>query len=226
MTTMSSFVIWWLHCCWQHGSLESVALSLLVLVHMVMWHCHVIRAWWLWMMHVDGVGQWWWCQQGDGNEATWQCGEEAMVGGRCGWWWWWRKWWVDDTQIEHQLYCAWFGWHQCHQLDFSLSCVHKCCSLLFVFRMNTIANSSSKPIHSHSLNPCMFLMGKLIGYMLKYYRNHNLFWVHVISSRGRQKTRKRTKLAHLRVCIHMFTNSIQVRLQKFVVSNNWDYKFL
>jgi len=89
---------------------------------------------------------------------------------------------------------------------------------LAVFKVNTIANSSSKPILSHPLNPCMFLMGKLMGYMLKYYRNNNLFLVCVISSRGTQKSQKTTRHAHLRVYLHMFTNNLQVRLQKFVVS--------
>ena len=37
-----------------------------------------------------------------------------------------------------------------------------------------------------------FLMGKLIGYMFKYYRNHNLFLFCAISSRGRTKTPKCT----------------------------------
>jgi len=91
-------------------------------------------------------------------------------------------------------------------------------SCLAVFKLNTIANSSSKPILSHPSNPCMFLMGKLMGYMLKYYRNNNLFLVCVISSRGIPKSQKTTRHAHLRVSLHMFTNSLQVRLQKFVVS--------
>jgi len=61
---------------------------------------------------------------------------------------------------------------------------------LAVFKLNMIANLSSKPILSHPLNPCMFLMGKLMGYMLKYYRNNNLSLVCVISSRGMQKSQK------------------------------------
>jgi hypothetical protein len=89
---------------------------------------------------------------------------------------------------------------------------------LAVFKANMIANLSSKAILSHPSNPFMFLMGKLMGYMLKYSRNNNLFLFCVISSRGRQKSRKSTKDAHLRVCLHIFTNSLQVRLQKFVVS--------
>jgi len=91
-------------------------------------------------------------------------------------------------------------------------------SCLAVFKLNVIANSSSKPILSHPSNPCMFLMGKLMGYMLKYYRNNNLFLVCVISSREPQKSQKTTRHAHLRVYLHMFSNSLEVRLQKFVVS--------
>jgi hypothetical protein len=48
---------------------------------------------------------------------------------------------------------------------------------LAVFKANAIANLSSKAILSHPSNPFMFLMGKLMGYMLKYSRNNNLFFI-------------------------------------------------
>jgi hypothetical protein len=77
----------------------------------------------------------------------------------------------------------------------------------------------------------MFLIGKLIGYMLKYYRNNNLFLVCVISTRGRQKSQKYMTNAHFGVCLHLFTSSFDpsqttkvcsirflvLRLQKCVV---------
>ena len=56
---------------------------------------------------------------------------------------------------------------------------------LAVFQTNVIANSSSKPIHSHPSNPCMFSIRQLMENMLKYYRTHNLFLLCVILSRGR-----------------------------------------
>jgi hypothetical protein len=56
-----------------------------------------------------------------------------------------------------------------------------------VFKIDAIAKLSSKPILLHPSNPYRFLRRKLMGYILKYYRNHNLFLVCVISSRGKQK---------------------------------------
>jgi len=54
---------------------------------------------------------------------------------------------------------------------------------LAMFKVNAVAKSSSKPIPLHPSNPCMFLIGKLMGYMLKYYGNSNIFLVCVISTR-------------------------------------------
>jgi hypothetical protein len=55
-----------------------------------------------------------------------------------------------------------------------------------------------------------------MGYILKYYRNHNLFLVCVISSRGNYKSLNCTSDDDFGVCLHLPTAS-QVRLQKFVV---------
>jgi hypothetical protein len=45
-----------------------------------------------------------------------------------------------------------------------------------------------EPIHLHPFHSCRFLMRKLMGYMLKYCRNHDQFLVCVILCRGKQKT--------------------------------------
>jgi hypothetical protein len=55
-----------------------------------------------------------------------------------------------------------------------------------------------------------------MGDILKYYRNHNLFLVCVISSRGNQKTPNCTSDAHFGVCLHIFTNSFPSQTTKFV----------
>ena len=46
-----------------------------------------------------------------------------------------------------------------------------------------------------------------MGWMLKYYRNPNLFLICVISSKERQKTPKGTAYVHFKACLHIFTNS-------------------
>ena len=96
--------------------------------------------------------------------------------------------------------------------------------------MNAIANSSSKPIGSHPSNPYIFLMGNVIGNMLKYSRTQNLFLLCVILSRGRHESQKCSTYAHFEVYLHIFTNSFNpsqttklcsvrfFRLQKLVVS--------
>jgi hypothetical protein len=57
-----------------------------------------------------------------------------------------------------------------------------------------------------------------MGYMLKYRRNHNLFLICVISSRGKQKTPNCTSDAHFRVYLHVLTNSFDPsQTKKFVV---------
>jgi hypothetical protein len=53
-----------------------------------------------------------------------------------------------------------------------------------------------------------------MGYILKYYRNHNLFLVCVISSRGKQKSLNCTSDAHFGVCLHIFTNSFPSQTTK------------
>jgi hypothetical protein len=53
-----------------------------------------------------------------------------------------------------------------------------------------------------------------MGYVPKYYRNHNLFLVCVISRRGKQKNPKCTSDAHFRVCLHVFTNNFQRQTTK------------
>ena len=62
-------------------------------------------------------------------------------------------------------------------------------------------------------------MGKLMGWVLKVYRNHNLFLFCVISSKGRQKILKCAADAYFGVCLHIFTNSFDTsETKKFVVS--------
>jgi hypothetical protein len=53
-----------------------------------------------------------------------------------------------------------------------------------------------------------------MGYILKYYRNHNLFLVCVISSRGKQRSLNCTLDAHFKVYIHIFTNSFPSQTTK------------
>ena len=95
-------------------------------------------------------------------------------------------------------------------------------SCLAIFQTNAIGNSCSKlsvPIHQI---PCIFLTGKLIRYMLKYDRIHNLILLCMILDRN---------VTTLGICLHIFTNSFHpsqtaiseicsvrfFRLQKFVV---------
>jgi len=80
---------------------------------------------------------------------------------------------------------------------------------LAMLKTNAVGNSSSKPILFHPSNPRMSLIGKLMGYMLKYYKNNDLFLVCVISMRGRQKRQKCMANAHSGVCLHIFTSSFQ-----------------
>jgi hypothetical protein len=65
---------------------------------------------------------------------------------------------------------------------------------LAVFKANAIANLSSKAILSHPSNPFMFLMGKLMGYMLKYSRNNNLFLFCVYQAEGDKKAENLPKM--------------------------------
>jgi hypothetical protein len=56
-------------------------------------------------------------------------------------------------------------------------------------------------------------------YILKCCRNHNLFFVCVLSSRGKQKSLNCTSDAYFGVCLHVFTNSFDPgKTKKFVVS--------
>jgi hypothetical protein len=90
---------------------------------------------------------------------------------------------------------------------------------LVVLKTIVIAKLSSKPILLQPSNPCRFLMGKLMGYMLKYCRNHNIFLICFISSRGRQKTPNCIPDAHFGVCLHVLANSFDPsQTKKFVVS--------
>jgi hypothetical protein len=84
-------------------------------------------------------------------------------------------------------------------------------SCLVVLKTIAIAKLSTKPILLHPSNPCRFVMGKLMGYMVKYCRKHNLFLICVISSRGKHKTLNCTSDAHFGVCLHVFTNSFDPR---------------
>jgi hypothetical protein len=84
-----------------------------------------------------------------------------------------RGWWLVEKRIP-VTYC---------DKGITLKLAHDVVDLyLAVLKMNTITNSSSKPIQANPANPAMFLMGKLMGYILKYYRNSNLFLLCVISS--------------------------------------------
>jgi hypothetical protein len=87
-------------------------------------------------------------------------------------------------------------------------------SCLAVFKTNAIAKLSSKPILLHPSNPSRFLWGKLMGDILKYYRDHNLFLVCVISSRGKQETPNCTSDTHFGVCLNIFTNSFPSQTTK------------
>jgi len=102
----------------------------------------------------------------------------------------------------------------------------------FVWREES-GSGSSKPILFHPSNPWMFLIGKLMGYMLKYYKNNNLFLVCVISTRGRQKRQKCMANAHFGVCLHIFTSSFHPSqtmsplfgtTQNSILSASWYYK--
>jgi hypothetical protein len=65
-----------------------------------------------------------------------------------------------------------------------------------------------------------------MGDILKYYRNHNLFLVCVISSRGKQKTPNCTSDAHFGVCLHIFTNSFPSQITKVCRVRFFDKKSL
>jgi hypothetical protein len=47
-----------------------------------------------------------------------------------------------------------------------------------------------------------------MGYILKYYRNHNLFLVCVISSRGNYKSLNCTSDDDFGVCLHIFNQQL------------------
>jgi hypothetical protein len=53
-----------------------------------------------------------------------------------------------------------------------------------------------------------------MGYILKYYRNHKLFLVCVISSRGNYKSLNCTSDDDFGVCLHIFTNSFPSQTTK------------
>jgi hypothetical protein len=87
-----------------------------------------------------------------------------------------------------------------------------CC--LGVFKIHAIPQLSSKSILLYASNPCRFLRVKLMGYILKCYRNHNLFLFCVTSSRGEQKSLNCTSDAHFGVSLHIFTNSFPSQTTK------------
>ena len=75
-------------------------------------------------------------------------------------------WWPRTLNTAH---CSWFS--ECKTKVISKFI----CICLFVLKTNAIAKLSSKAILLHPSNPCRLLMEKLMEWVLKCYRNHNLF---------------------------------------------------
>ena len=130
-----------------------------------------------------------------------RCGAMCCGGGQdC---WWVVVGWRGQVTMCDNGHCdlaCWY-WNICVRLDGLVVCC------LAMFSTNDVGNSSSKPICSHPSNPLHFVMRKLMRYVLKYYRIHNLILVCSILNWGRQKCQKCAALAQFEDCLHIFTSS-------------------
>ena len=196
---------------------------------------YFVWGWLCWLCHVVVVVRWSWVFVGwlssfSGSQGGlqwsslcevawgWCCGRAdvhrrwAMCCGGAGAWWLL----VEEAMSQRVTLACWCSnvcvrSHEDDDTWIVLLFLQDMWSLVWQYFQPTLlpTRHPNPSVHIHPILG-IFLMWKLIGYVLKYYTTDNLILVCLISNKGSQKCRKCTPLAQFGACLDMFTRSFHL----------------